>query len=167
MVFDFLNIFKNAEWEKYALHDSIKTWINIIDEQHLWYFIFSKKLEDKINTWTLTNEEAIRYFDFIYKYLDLHFECEEYIMDLKIWNTNIAIKQEEEHIWFLKQMKVCLTKDNLDYNALLDHINNWFYIHITLSDKELWKQLMEVWFDERRYDFKESYLNLKNLAINL
>jgi len=77
MVFNFLNIF-NTENNviKYELKDSIKTGINIIDTQHLAYFIFSKKLEDKINSWNYTKQELDKYMNFIIKYLEIHFECE-------------------------------------------------------------------------------------------
>jgi len=88
-------------------------------------------------------------------------------MDIDIWNSNIAIKQEEEHKSFIKQIKICATKKDVDYNAFLDHVNNWFFIHIMYSDLELWKKLKESWFDERRYVFKKEYLELKDFADRL
>ena len=159
---------ENQEWK---LNKDILTWIDVIDEQHYYFFLISNKVSN-IDINSLSLEKMLQIIKDLEVYLDKHFECEELIMHKYLQDEPITDKQEHEHTHFLEKCTKSIRNiknGNWDFRkegeTLFKEVIDWFYYHILQCDIPLWKILIEKGYKKEHFEIPEEYKDIyKNIS---
>lgn len=122
-------------WKRF----DVRTNVPLIDMQHLWLFKMIVEVEAMLHVaFEQRREHLERVLTELLNYVDVHFMCEEHLMD------KLDYKEEKNHHKLHDDFRRTVTKLKLEYDggnhhslsSLVTLLRQWLLTHIVIEDKK-------------------------------